>query len=105
MKRSTTSRKQFLISAALWNLPNSCWLRRCAWKRSMSARIGKQATCARASTFAMRRRKQTRGSLQLTVGPAAAGTTLATKHVEQDLLPGDTQIETTLHVEGHQLWI
>ncbi len=48
--------------------------------------------------------KAARGTLRLTIGPAAAGTTLVTQHAQHALPRGDTAMETTLHVAGHRLW-
>ena len=48
--------------------------------------------------------KRARAHLQFSVAPAATGNTLVVSHMEQDVPPGDTLIETQLHVDGHRLW-
>jgi hypothetical protein len=46
----------------------------------------------------------TRAHLQISVAPSATGKTLLITHLERDVPPGDTLLETQLHVEGHRLW-
>ncbi len=65
------------------------------WK---TGRVGIQATVRNATPAAAR------GHLTFSVAPAAAGETLLTRHLERDLPPGETLVETNLQVDGHRLW-
>jgi hypothetical protein len=65
------------------------------WK---TGRIGVQATVRNATPAAAH------GHLTFSVAPAAAGETLLTRHLERDLPPGETLVETNLQVERHRLW-
>ena len=44
------------------------------------------------------------GHLEFAVGPAASGETLQASHLDRELPPGDTLIETSLQVEQPRLW-
>ncbi len=42
--------------------------------------------------------------LQFSLAPAATGKTLSVSHLQSGVSPGDTLVETQLHVESHRLW-
>ena len=44
------------------------------------------------------------GHLDFTIAPAARGETILSQRIDRDLPPGDTLIETQLHVENPRLW-
>ena len=48
--------------------------------------------------------KSVRGHLRLTVAPATVGESVATSICQRDFGPGDTLVESRLHVPHHRLW-